>query len=175
MQAIKRRMRRRKFVAIFCSILLVLIALTTYFSQVPGEAQWYTGLFYHSQLTKAKNYFLDNIQNKQSVIFNGLYVHKIYGIPNVCGEINMQRSDGTYSGFHMFYIELVNDSPEKVAILPKDDNEPDIAAWRAHCGNGDYAKDIMNERFNRLMLQMTTELQTWSAIHKTETPKEEKH
>jgi hypothetical protein len=131
---------------------------------------WYTGPLHHDEFEQAKQFFRESVPNRQKIAFHNLFVNDAFGISNVCGELNVQQTNGNYAGFQMFYVEIIGGSPEKVAVVPPDLDTARFAEWKTHCGEGKDTAHLFSERLNRAVFAAKTSLDGWSAEQQEKSP-----
>jgi hypothetical protein len=132
--------------------------------------RWYTGPLHRDEFDQAKHFFREIVPNRQKIAFHNLFVNEAFGISNVCGELNVQRKDGSYTGFQMFYVEIIGGSPEKVAVVPPDLDTAKFSEWKTHCGEGRDTAKLFSERLSRAVFAAKASLDGWSAEQQENAP-----
>lgn len=150
-------------VALVVAILLSGTVAWALVGRSTNAMHWYAGAIHYGDFEEAKNYFVGIVPPRQRLVFNNLYLNSTYGIHNVCGELNSQRTDGGYTGFLLFYVEIVDGSPEKSGVVMPNFDAAKTAEWQAHCGDGENASLLSRERFYRNLLTTEALLKRWSA------------
>lgn len=158
-----RRKRHWVITALVVALLLFGMSAWALIGRSSKTMHWYTGPLHHEDFKEAKQYFRNAIPAQQRLVFNNLYLNKTYGIHNVCGELNSQQANGAYTGFLLFYVEIVNGSPEKVNVVTPDLDAGKTADWETHCGEGEDAKQLGRERFYRNLLTTQALIKRWGA------------
>jgi hypothetical protein len=112
--------------------------------------RWYTAPLHRDQFAQTQNFFRRITPATQTLVLNNLYVNKVYGVDNVCGELNAQRDDGGSTGFQLFYVKLVAGGPKDFFIVLPDLKDEAVAKWKTHCGVGKDSARLFSDRLRRL-------------------------